>query len=225
MFGHRFLVLLVLLLLLLVSIPVLSFSRHPIVMRFVTEVLFTAIILSAVFAVSERRMTVIIVWVLASLAIIAQITESLLGLPWLSLARYVLGILVLGYTVVLILGHLFSSRRVTLNMIYASLCAYLLIGLLWAVAYSLIYLVDPGAFNMNTGGIASDSSRQFGRISIEPIYYSLVTLTTLGYGDITPATPLARMFSAIEAVIGQMYIAVLVARLVGLHISQSQGSD
>ena len=57
--------------------------------------------------------------------------------------------------------------------------------------------------------------------SIFPIYYSFVTLTTLGYGDIVPTSAIARMFSAIEAVTGQLYLAVLVAQLVGLHISQS----
>ena len=60
-----------------------------------------------------------------------------------------------------------------------------------------------------------------GEHSVNPLYYSFVTLTTLGYGDISPASSMARMLAAIEAVVGQVYLTVLVARLVGLHIAQA----
>ena len=225
MFRYRFLVLLILLVLLLVTTPLIPLSGYPVLTRCVIGALFMAIILSAVFTVSQRRITVVVAWVLAALAIIAYVADSLNSSMWLSVARHVLSIAVLVYTIVLILTYLFASERVTLNTIYASLCAYLLIGLLWAVVYSFIDLLQPGAF---AGAAVDDGSvlnMRFGTGSVEPIYYSLVTLTTLGYGDITPMTAPARMFSAIEAVLGQLYIAVLVARLVGLHISRSVKGD
>ena len=226
MFRYRFLALLILLLLLLVAMPLVSLSERPVLIRCVISGLFIAVILSAVFAVSPRRVTGIVAWVLAALAIIAQIADSLNTNTFLSVARHVLSIAVIGYTVVLMLQYLFSKKRVTPNMIYASLCAYLLMGVLWAVIYSFIDVLQPGAFAGAVGDAANGMEMRFGTgVSVGPIYYSLVTLTTLGYGDIVPATASARMFSAIEAVFGQLYIAVLVARLVGLHISQSQRDD
>lgn len=78
----------------------------------------------------------------------------------------------------------------------------------------------PGSFLIERAQVANadERLRQF-------MYYSFVTLTTLGYGDITPVSPAAKSFSFIEAVTGQIYIAVLIARLVGLHIAHSMSKD
>jgi hypothetical protein len=225
MFRYRFVVLLVLLLLLLVTAPVVAYLQRPLIASVAINSLFMAIILSAVYSVSEKRMTVMVAWVLASLAIAVQILDHLSSSDPLTITRHALHIVVLLYAIILILEFIFTHRKVTINTIYASLCTYLLIGLLWAVVYSLIYSVNPQAFVDSRVGEGEELSMRFGSYSIAPIYYSLVTLTTLGYGDVTPVSPSARMLSAIEAVLGQLYIAVLVARLVGLHISQSGDHD
>ena len=111
-------------------------------------------------------------------------------------------------TVVFIFTYLIKSKQVTANTLYASLSGYLLISVLWATVYTMIEIIEPGSFSLSLMEESGGDSIQFE--FVYSIYYSLVTITTLGYGDIIPATAPARMFAAIEAVIGQIYIAVIV---------------
>ena len=103
------------------------------------------------------------------------------------------------------------------NSIVGAICIYLLTGLLWALMYLLIAQSIPGAFN---GIEQSVWYENFADIA----YYSYVTLTTLGYGDITPVAPLARFLVYMEAVVGVFYMAILVASLIGIKIRESQKS-
>ncbi len=119
------------------------------------------------------------------------------------------------FAAVSLLRAVVRATDVTGDTIAAALCAYLLLGVLWGFAYAAIELVSPGAFHL-PGNVPRDGSalRDF-------LYFSFVTLTTLGYGDVTPLKPAARIVAALEAVVGQFYVAVLVARLVGIHASRS----
>jgi len=131
------------------------------------------------------------------------------------------------YLVVVIgmmLRHIFSHEKVTMNTISAALCVYLLLGVTWALVYSLIDLADPNAFHfaLRSGaeGAAVRPVLQFGSgDTASAVYFSFVTLCTLGYGDIVPKSPTAEMAAISEAIVGQLYLTVLVARLVGLHIA------
>ena len=136
--------------------------------------------------------------------------------------QHVFSILFLVYIIALLLKFLFSIDRVTFDTISASLCVYILFGVLWAIVFSLVDLFgESAAFANNLTPSHGDQLIHFeGSDTTTALYYSFVTMTTLGYGDITPVSPMARILSAIEAMIGQMYLAVLVARLVGLHIAQ-----
>ena len=124
-----------------------------------------------------------------------------------------------------ILSHLLRfvvvTKRVSGDLIFASLCVYLLIGVIWAYIYLMMELVTPEAFSIDV-----DVQHGYTALLRELLYYSYVTLTTLGYGDITPGTPVARSWSAMEAIVGQLYLTVIVARLMGLYIStELAGSD
>ena len=102
------------------------------------------------------------------------------------------------------------------------MCIYLLLGVLWALVYSALELLAPESFTiMVAGGAGNEAMRFRADQAIFPLYYSFITLTTLGYGDVVPSSPPARMLAALEAIMGQLYLAVLVARLVGLHIAQA----
>lgn len=220
---YRFLLLLIALILVFLSTALLR-TLFPVdrlsgIRVTLAASVFTALLLSAVYAVSTRRNTraiagtiIVIVLILRALAVILDE-----GYRWLWTASDLLGSLFLLYICILVLKHVFVSRRVTQDLICASLCVYLLIGVMWAGLYSAIDHVQPGSF---TQGISSRD-----QLSVDALYFSFTTLTTLGYGDIGPVTPWARMLAAIEAIIGQIYLAVLVARLVGLHISQAGGND
>ena len=134
-------------------------------------------------------------------------------IPSLLLVGDCFGILFFAFAVVNILSFVFEQHDVTTDVIYGAIVVYLLIAMMWALIFSLVESLQPGSFTMAQSQV-QDSKFPF-------YYYSFVTITTLGYGDITPVTDIARSFAFLEAVIGQIYLVVLVARLVGINISQS----
>ncbi len=222
---HRFTVLLGALALLIIGAPLvraLGPGTHPRLAEFVIPLLFTVVILASVFATGRSRTTEIIALSLAVPAVILQALQVWLATDGLAIAGHLVGILFLGYAIVLVLKYLFVTRRVSSDLICASLCVYLLIGLLCALAYSLIHFLDPKSFAFS---FADESEVQLirfgGEQTIVAIYYSFVTMSTLGYGDIVPISSPARTCASMQAIVGQLYLAVLVARLVGLQVSQS----
>jgi voltage-gated potassium channel len=110
---------------------------------------------------------------------------------------------------------LFSEDRVDINRIVGAICIYLLMGLIWTVMYLFIAQAIPGSFN---GVEQLPWYDNFADVA----YYSFVTLTTLGYGDISPVAPIARFLVYMEAVAGVFYMAILVASLIGVGISEAQ---
>ena len=108
--------------------------------------------------------------------------------------------------------HLLLSSTIDLNKIIGAICIYLLLGLNWSVWYLFINIANPDSFH----GLTSTA---IGAQLSEFMYYSFVTITTVGYGDITPAKPIARTVTYLEAIVGQFYVAVLVAWLVGMYLS------
>ncbi len=115
-----------------------------------------------------------------------------------------------------ILKRLVNTKAVTSNEICGTVNLYLLMGAFWSHVYSILELLQPGSF---TAAIESSSET-----SARLLYFSFVTLATLGYGDITPRTPLAQNLAIIEAVVGQLYLAIVVAYLVSTYIMHAMGS-
>ncbi|MEE9605135.1 MAG: potassium channel family protein, partial [Candidatus Scalindua sp.] len=134
-------------------------------------------------------------------------------IPSLVLVGDCFGIAFIAFLVAVILSFIFGEQEVTSNVIYGAIVVYLLIAIMWAFVFSVLESIHPGSFAIG------ESQIEAGRSLF--IYYSFVTITTLGYGDITPITATASSFSVLEAVTGQIYLVVLVARLVGMHIAQS----
>jgi len=114
---------------------------------------------------------------------------------------------------VVLLWQVFRSGPVTGMRVQGAIAAYLCLGFAWAHAYHVVALVDPGAFNAAGSELSA---------AIHWINFSFGTLTTLGYQGIVPADPVAHTLSSAEAVTGQLYLAVLVARLVSMHVSFEQ---
>lgn len=120
------------------------------------------------------------------------------------------GLLSLTVFLVVVLGQTLRAGPVNLHRIQGAIAAYLLLGIIWAYAYSLLAQLRPGAFS---GAVATiDGPRGW-------LYYSFVTLTTMGYGDVLPLHPVARSLAILEAVVGPLYLAILVARLVGMAVT------
>ncbi len=167
----------------------------------------------------------------SSLLVALAILVPAVALVWLdhfdastsyALPRSILSILFFTYIGGTILTHVLKAERVTFDKICAALCSYLLIGLIFAILYSLLEFLNPGTFLAGGEVIAKGDPRAFHGAGLgQAIYFSFTTLTTLGYGDIAGATPAAKNLSVLEALIGQIYLVVLVARLVGMEISHS----
>jgi hypothetical protein len=111
-----------------------------------------------------------------------------------------------------------GTNNMSGNRIIGAICVYFLLGVIWSQLYLMLEFAVPDSF----GGLTGDTS-----VSHNPdwVYYSFVTLTTLGYGDILPLSFLARALAYMEAVVGQFYIAVLVAGLVSAYIAEKQGTQ
>ena len=129
-------------------------------------------------------------------------------------------------TDIVVLGQVLQATHVTNDTISGAVCGYLLLGLIFAFLYALVALAYPGSFLLEGKIIISDKSKIFYQHEVGGlIYYSYVTLATLGYGDIAPKSAPARMLAAIEAIAGQFYVAILIARLVSIRYSKWGAGD
>lgn len=128
---------------------------------------------------------------------------------------------VLAFVSVGILHYVYRSRRLTADSIFATIVVYVLIALFFARLYVLMIGWDPLAFDLPVA--AADRTQRL--LQSDLLYFSLVTLATVGYGDVLPASETARMLAMIEAIVGQFYIAVVVAVFVGMYAAQSRERD
>jgi hypothetical protein len=165
------------------------------------DVGFTALLLAGVAALSARA------GVRAALfAVVIGATVVRWG-PFSPQATAAAGLVSVSAMTLVVLAQAFRAGPVNVHRIQGAVAAYLLLGLAWALAYELVSLLATGAFSGS--GQAGGERHRF-------VYFSFVTLTTVGYGDLTPVHPVARSLAVCEALVGQLYPAILLARLVSL---------
>jgi hypothetical protein len=171
------------------------------------------ILIASVHSLSRDRRFFYIALVLAFPALVAQVSHIGTGKQVLfeRLAQ-VTTLLFFGYVTATVLALVLERGKVTTDRLCGAASVYLLMGLTWAVAYSLLHSVDPGAF---TGILQLDEAGRPAPSNY--FYYSFVTLTTLGYGEIQPVSARARSLSTLESVCGVLYIAILISRLVAMY--------
>jgi hypothetical protein len=206
---QRFLILLCLIMGLLLLVPIL---QRFVAMRIFLDIFLTAIFISMVCTVGSKKGHVIAALVLAIMMVTLLWMSHFYSSKGIAAICMITGVLFIGVVITSILGFMFKSAVVNSEMIYAAILLYLLAALMWAFAYTFLELIDPASFNI-------DLERPEGYVLVFQ-YYSFVTITTLGYGDITPVTEVAKAFSVLEAVVGQLYLVVAVAWLVGMQVSQ-----
>ena len=205
----RFLVLLILILLMLVLTP---FFDEFVQTRILMDIFLTTIFISIICTIRLKRTQAIIASILVFPLIVATWSTYFIEIKTISLLTRIFGVLFFAYAAINILRIIVKSEKVTRETIFAAIVAYLLIALMWAFLYMILELASPGSFSFPDWGSRGETM-QFE-------YLSFVTITTLGYGDITPVTDKASALVIIEAVIGQIYLVVLVAWLVGMHVSR-----
>lgn len=200
---------LVLLVLLLVAVFVVpNFVHAGQDIRLADDTMLTLILISGVVAMSDHRRHASVLAVLSLLVIVVRWGEWLVPESALPLFRNVStlsALLVLAGTVSI---NVFAAGRAILDRVSGAVVLYLLLGLLWAVAYAAVAAAVPDAF---TGLPRHDNQ------AADWVYFSFVTLTTVGYGDIVPVARSARTLAILEALVGQLYPAVIIARLVSLQ--------
>jgi voltage-gated potassium channel len=214
----RFLVLLVTLLLLLVIQPMArGFSSRSPVLSVLCSLVFVAAILSLCQGRWPTRLALVLgVPTLLGRWLAYMLTGS--GADLVVLADHCVEIIFLGFVAVMILRVVLTQGSISLDSIFGAIGAYLILGMAWGSMYSVIEVLNPGSFQA-TGELADALQSADARGPVL-VYYSFVTMTTVGYGDITPVSPAARTLAWLEAMTGQFYIAVLVAALVGIRVSQ-----
>lgn len=211
---------------LLVSLLVVLFVIFPFVPlgdlgRLLVTAGLTLVLLSGSFSFSGRPR-------LRRLAVILAIFA--LASHWLCHVGEIHGLLIWAYTSTIlflaltaggVLTRVVGGDRVTPHHIQGAVAVYLMFGLIWACAYAVVEMRQPGAFNLphmaEAGGVMESQQNDLRHL----VYFSFVTLTTLGYGDISPASFGARTLVTLEALVGQLYLVILIARLVSLEVAYS----
>ena len=206
---NRFLILLVFILLTLVLTP---FLDEFIQTRILMDILLTFIYVALIFAIGSKRFQVIIASILVLPLILSTWSIYIYDYTVIGILTRTFGVLFFGYAVVLMLKEISRSTEITRETIFAAVVAYLLIAMMWAFLYMLLEGVIPGSFSVQDSDLRSEALR------FE--YFSFVTITTLGYGDIAPLTNKASALALLEALVGQIYLVVLVAWLVGMYVSR-----
>jgi hypothetical protein len=207
----------------LLLVIILQPAVDTLVGKYLLEAIFIFILLAGLRAITVNRvllrfeLTLFVV----SLALYAAGTLfASVRLVYLGIAGRILFMSLVALTILI---QLFRARKVSEDTLAGAVCVYLLIALVWGHCFLLIEFMVPGSFSFTIGEARLQLwvSRDF-----YPFYYfSLVTMTTIGYGDMVPISTAARTFATVEGVLGQIYLTILVARLVGMHLMQQQKKE
>lgn len=206
----RFLVLFVALVAYLLAYPLLEDSDS----RIILLVLTLGIPVAGVYAVSASKRDLVIASVLALPLLADYLTPG----QWPLVLSMGFPLLLYVFVLVKVLGAVLGSKHVTLDTLFGAAAGYLLMGLTWATAFSWVERANPGSFTINPANDLGATGVQW----FDAIHFSFVTLTTLGYGEITPVSSFARSLSVLEATAGVLYIAFLVARLMSAFLTKEE---
>jgi hypothetical protein len=207
---------------LLVSLLAYIFFLYPLgavgSFRPLASVLFSLILITGAITASRNRIFRTLVFSWGLLAFVFLWLRHLFPHQAFVFLAYCLAIFFLMLLTSLILSQALREGETTSRRIMGAVAAYLLLGMIWSLAYYLITLRIPGAFNiqepLTLAGGETLQSHLF--------YFSFVTLTTIGYGEIVPVHPMARMLVILEGVTGQLFPAILIARLVSLQVQSKR---
>jgi hypothetical protein len=186
--------------------------------RLLPTVFFSLILITGAITAFRNRIFRMLVFSWGILALILLWVRYLFPNQTFIFIATCLGLFFLVLLTFLILGQTFREGPTTSHRIMGAVAAYLLIGMIWSLAYYLVTLWIPEAFNVQ-GSVTSGDRES---LQSKLFYFSFVTLTTLGYGDIVAVHPTVRMLVILEGVLGQLYPAILIARLVSLQVQSKQ---
>jgi hypothetical protein len=179
--------------------------------QLLTTLILASIPLSCAFALTRHKRKAIFILFIAAPFVIIDALHFFFTSQLLLIINLGLGIFLYFYIAFLMVKHLLSIKAVTADMIYSAISIYLLIGIGWSGIYDLLEIISPGSFS--------------GQPEADLLYFSFITLTTVGYGDILPLSVFAQRLVIIEATMGSIYMAVIVAIIVGRYMSMPDGES
>ena len=197
----------------MLEILVSPFIRYTGKTGYFIATLFVAMIpLASFYALTQDRKRAITILFLAAPFVILDGFNMFLTHRYLMVVGYCFGTILYFYIVVLLLRNLLSQRVITANLIYCAISIYLLIGIMWAGIYTVHEGISPGSFS----GLSETT---------DLLYFSFVTLTTVGFGDVAPISILAKRLAIFEAAMGSIYMAIIIALIVGRYMSMQAEQD
>ncbi len=209
--------LLVSLIFLLAATPFIEESPDGDLMQ---AVLVTVVLVSGGLAACKRKRALGIAMLLLFATVLANWTHHVFPNLVSPVAHLSISILFIGFVIYRIFGFILNASRVDSQVICAGISIYLLIGLLWMFAYSVVAHLTESSFAIHT-----DPSELQQMTNFNCLYFSFTTLTTLGIGDITPVSKVARTLAYMEAMTGMLYVAILITRLVALYNPEKQDAS
>lgn len=196
------------------ALPLLTLVEAPTWEKVVTAVFFSLVVVSGVLSAWSDQRTRRMVLAAGFAPITFLWVELVYHPPFFTLLNGGLRLAMVGLFAAVLFGRVLAEGRVTQARIKGAIAVYLLIGVMFQEAYRLLSIAAPGALSVHSNNPLSV------KYTAELMYFSLSTLTTAGYGDIVPIHPLARSMANGEAIVGQLYIVLLIGRLLTLHLAQ-----
>jgi hypothetical protein len=203
---------------LLVIYAVYPFMGYGSWMRWILRFSVLAMMVAALITVSRRKMVVLILLVVG---VASQVLffGSEAGVIRGTVASEASSMVFLLIVTIAILRDVLRRKHVDMNIVFGACCTFLLISMTWASAFSILEGMHPGSFSLSDADATGSVLAGAGTVDAQITYFSLITLTTVGYGDITPMTAPARALAAIAGLIGQLYVAIIIARLVAIEVA------
>ncbi|GAA5217975.1 potassium channel family protein [Corallincola platygyrae] len=192
----------------------------------ITEAMLSLVMLSSLYLVVEQKRSLYVGIALFLPAMFLSWNEVYIGQQFAHYVPAAANIVFFGFVSIQIFRYLIKQLHPNTEMVLAATSLYLILGVLWAFIYAALELKYPGSFNLG----ARIDSGTFSELLSDMVYFSFVTLTTLGYGDISPQNSFSESWVVLEAVLGQFYVAIVLARILGLYVAreldeESNGSD
>ena len=177
-----------------------------------STLLIAMIPLSSALALSDNRKTTIVILLIAAPFVILEVLNYFFASRLLMIVAIGFATVLYFYIAFLLVKNLLTIKVVTADMIYCAISIYLLIGIGWSGVYTILEGISPGSFS---------ATSEAGDL----LYFSFVTLTTVGYGDVLPVSILGKRLAVFEAAMGSIYMAVIIAMIVGRYMSMQIERD
>jgi hypothetical protein len=192
------------------------YAKGDVFGRIVLGILYSLVLIGGAYAISQNRRTIVVGIGLGVLGIALQWTALLTGMAVFLRPAGIVNVVFLVIAISNVLRYLLKKGPVTADKLHGALAGYIMLAFLWAFIYTFVESFTPGSFRFEH--VDATDPHAFYRL----LYFSFTTLTTVGYGDITPVTDQARSFAMIEQFAGVFFVGVLIARLAGLYPPQKK---